>query len=49
MITPEILRDLFVTIRYIQKELNVTDLGKIEAAQEAYQELLNFFTKTIKI
>lgn len=43
MSTPEILKDLFVTIRYIQKEPNSTDLEKIEAAQEAYQELLNIF------
>jgi hypothetical protein len=43
MSTPELLKDLLVTILSIQKELKGSDFEKIKAAQEAYQELLDGF------
>ena len=43
MYSPELLQDLLVTIRCIQKELSGSDAEKVKAAQEAYQELLDGF------
>ena len=43
MTTPELLKDLLVTIQCLQKELNGSDAEKITVAQEAYQELLDGF------
>ena len=43
MYSPELLQDLLVTIRCIQKELKGSDAGEVKAAQEAYQELLDSF------
>jgi hypothetical protein len=43
MSTPELLKDLLVTILSIQKELAGSDVKKVENAQEAYQELLDRF------
>lgn len=43
MYSPELLNDLLITIRCIQKELKGPDTEKVAAAQEAYQELLNDF------
>jgi hypothetical protein len=43
MSTPELLKDLLVTILSIQKELTGSDVKKVESAQEAYQELLDGF------
>ena len=43
MFTPELLKDLLVTIQCLQKELNGSDAEKITVAQEAYQELLDGF------
>lgn len=43
MYSPELLNDLLITILCIQKELRGSDIEKVRAAQEAYQELLNDF------
>jgi hypothetical protein len=43
MSTPELLKDLLVTIQCIQRELKGSDQEKIKAAREAYQELLDGF------
>jgi Tfp pilus assembly protein PilF len=43
MSTPELLKDLLVTILSIQKELKGSDFEKVKAAQEAYHELLDGF------
>ena len=43
MTTPELLKDLLVTILCIQKELTGSDAEKVKVAQEAYQELLDGF------
>jgi hypothetical protein len=43
MSTPELLKDLLVTILSIQKELNGFDPEKVKVSQEAYQELLDGF------
>ena len=43
MSTPELLKDLLVTILCIQKELTGSDAEKVKVAQEAYQELLDGF------
>jgi hypothetical protein len=43
MSTPELLKDLLITILSIQKELAVSDANKGKIAQEAYRELLDGF------
>ena len=43
MYSPELLQDLLVTIRCIQNVLQGSDVEKVKAAQEAYQELLDDF------
>jgi hypothetical protein len=43
MYSPELLQDLLVTIRCIQKVLQGSDVEKVKAAQEAYPELLDGF------
>ena len=43
MYSPELLNDLLITILSIQKELKGSDIEKVKAAQEAYQELLDDF------
>lgn len=43
MSTPELLKDLLVTILSIQKELSGSDPERIMVAQEAYRELLDGF------
>jgi hypothetical protein len=39
----ESLKDLHIAIQCLQKELKGSDREKVEAAQEAYQELLDEF------
>jgi hypothetical protein len=39
MFTPELLKDLLITILCIQKELNGFDPEKVKVAQDAYREL----------
>ena len=43
MYTPELLKDLLITIQCLQKELTGSDTEKVKVAQEAYQELLDGF------
>lgn len=43
MYSPELLNDLLITVRCIQKELTGSDTEKVRASQEAYQELLDDF------
>jgi len=43
MSTPELLKDLLVTIQCLQKELAGSDAEKVKVAQETYQELLDGF------
>jgi len=43
MSTPELLKDLLITILSIQKELKGHDSEKVKVAQEAYRELLDDF------
>ena len=43
MSTPELLKDLLVTILSIQKELAGSDTEKVKVTQEVYQELLDGF------
>ena len=43
MSTPELLKDILVTIQCLQKELAGSDVDKVNVAQEAYQELLDGF------
>ena len=43
MSTPELLKDLLVTIQCLQKELAGSDAEKVKVAQEAYHELLDGF------
>jgi hypothetical protein len=43
MSTPELLKDLLVTIQCLQKELAGSDAEKVKVAQEAYRELLDGF------
>ena len=43
MTTPELLKDLLVTIQCLKKELAGSDAEKVKVAQEAYQELLDGF------
>lgn len=43
MYTPELLKDLLITIQCVQKELTGSGIEKVKAAQEAYQELLDGF------
>ncbi|MBU2578092.1 hypothetical protein KKA69_04655 [Patescibacteria group bacterium] len=43
MSTPELLKDLLVTIQCLQKELSGSDAEKVKVAQEAYHELLDGF------
>jgi hypothetical protein len=43
MSTPDLLRDLLVTIQCLKKELAGSDAEKVKVAQEAYQELLDGF------
>jgi hypothetical protein len=43
MSTPELLKDLLVTILSLQKELAGSDAEKVRIAQEAYGELLDDF------
>jgi hypothetical protein len=43
MSTPELLKDLLVTIQCLKKELAGSDAEKITVAQEAYRELLDGF------
>jgi hypothetical protein len=45
MFTPELLMNLLGTIQCLKKELAGSDAEKVEAAQEAYQELLEKFYK----
>jgi hypothetical protein len=39
----ELLKDLHITIQCLKKELTGDDVERVEAAQEAYEELLNDF------
>ena len=43
MSTPELLKDLLVTVQCLQKELAGSDSKKTKEAKEAYRELLNQF------
>jgi hypothetical protein len=43
MSTPELLKDLLITIQCLQKELAGSDAKKVKVAQEAYHELLDGF------
>ena len=43
MSTPELLKDLLVTIQCLQKELTGYDAEKVKVAQEAYHKLLDGF------
>ena len=43
MSTPELLKDLLITIQCLQKELAGSDAEKVKVAQEAYHELLDGF------
>jgi hypothetical protein len=43
MSTPELLKDLLITVQCLQKELAGSDGEKVKVAQEAYQELLDGF------
>ena len=43
MTTPELLKDLLITIQCLKKELAGSDAEKVNVAQEAYQELLDGF------
>ena len=43
MSTPELLKDLLVTIQCLQKELAGSDAEKVKVAQDAYRELLDGF------
>jgi hypothetical protein len=43
MSTPELLKDLLITILSLQKELAGSDPERIRVAQEAYRELLDGF------
>jgi hypothetical protein len=43
MSTPELLKDLLVTIQCLQKELTGYDTEKVKVAQEAYNKLLDGF------
>jgi len=43
MSSPELLKDLLVTIQCIKKELAGSDAEKVKVAQEAYHELLDGF------
>ena len=43
MSTPELLKDLLVTIQCLKKELAGSDAEKVKVAQDAYRELLDGF------
>jgi hypothetical protein len=43
MYSPELLKDLLITIEYLKKELAGPDPEKVSAAQEAYHKLLDDF------
>jgi hypothetical protein len=43
MYSPELLKDLLITIQCLKKELAGSDAEKVAAAQEAYHELLDGF------
>jgi hypothetical protein len=43
MSTPELLKDLLVTIQCLQKELAGSDAEKVKVAQETYHKLLDGF------
>jgi hypothetical protein len=43
MSSPELLKDLLVTIQCLKKELAGSDVEKVKVAQEAYRELLDGF------
>jgi hypothetical protein len=43
MSTPELLKDLLITVQCLQKELAGPDGEKVKVAQEAYRELLAGF------
>ena len=43
MSTPELLKDLLVTIQCLKKELAGSDSERVKVAQEAYHELLDGF------
>jgi hypothetical protein len=43
MSTPELLKDLHITVQCLQKELAGSDGEKVKVAQEAYLELLAGF------
>ena len=45
MYSPELLKDLLITIQCLKKELDGSDAEKVKVAQEAYQELLEGFYK----
>jgi hypothetical protein len=48
MSTPELLKDLLITIQCLQKELAGSDVEKVRIAQEAYHELLDGFYEEYK-
>jgi hypothetical protein len=43
MYKPELLKDLLITVQCLKKELAGSDTDKVNAAQEAYHELLDGF------
>lgn len=43
MSTPELLKDLLITIQCLKKKLMGSDTEKVKVAQDAYQELLDGF------
>jgi hypothetical protein len=43
MYSPELLKDLLITIQCLKKELVGSDMEKVNVAQEAYHELLDEF------
>ena len=47
MSTPELLKDLLITIQCLQKELAGSDTEKVKVAQEVYRELLCGFLRRV--
>jgi hypothetical protein len=48
MYSPELLKDLLITIQCLKKELAGSDAEKVNVAQEAYHELLDGFYEAYK-
>ena len=48
MYSPELLKDLLITVHCLKKELAGSDAEKVNVAQEAYHKLLNDFYEGYK-